>query len=260
MSDNKLFKNMFAKKDDTGDDFDNNPLLDDSNSDDNKDDKKDEAFDIKYQIDNDSKDESGETDKPQDFFFEDPNSVRMLNPQTVLFQGPVTERSVNSAIRFIKQAYLNICNINTNYPDLKGKMNIRMVLDTPGGSIIAGFRLVDAMQYYNKNTDVNIETVVEGMCASMGVPLLLSGVKKTSTPNSTIMIHSLSSFMGGNYHQMKDYMKFYTDLQEKLIVYIVKNSKAKEDDIRELFKRESFLTAEEALKYGIIDEIGEIFY
>ena len=249
----------------------NKSINDDKKNDNNsKNDKKDESFnvDVKWQVNtgqikknqeikNESK-ETTEKDKPQDFFWlEPPVKVKMLNETTILFQGYVGEDSVNLALSLLKRAYINANLIGLNYPEFRDKLTIKFIVDSGGGSIISGFRLCDGIKWYNNNTNVKVVGYANGMCASMAVPILLSCHEKYMTPNSTLMIHSLSSFSGGNYHQLQDMMKFYTDLQEKLTTYIANNSKIKEEKVRELMKRESYLTTEEALDYGLIDGIKE---
>ena len=188
--------------------------------------------------------------EPENFFY-DTGDVSLKDNFTIYFDSPVYSYSVNRAIDLIKQVNRNIAMTELEYPQLKGVLEVKFIINSGGGEIIQGLRLFDAI----KNNVFPVNTIASGMAASMGIVLLVAGHKTQAVENSVLMIHQLSAGMGGKYFELRDHMKFYTDLQNKLSSILVENSKAKDKDIKEFMQGESFILATDALKLGIIDEI-----
>lgn len=193
-------------------------------------------------------DENGK--QPENFFF-DMGEVKLMNGTTIYFNSPVYNHSVDRALYLLKIVNQNIMMYEFEYPDLKGKLYPRFIINSGGGSVVEGLRLYDSI----KNNIYGVTTIVQGMAASMGIILAVSGARKTATPHSTLMIHQLSAGAGGKYAELKDYMKFWSNLQDKLSAILVENTKIKKDKINELMSRESFIMADEALSLGLIDDI-----
>merc|ERR1712194_967520 len=131
--------------------------------------------------------------------------------------------------------------------------DITLYINSPGGSVSAGMAIYDTMQYI----PCDVSTVCFGMAASMGAFLLGAGApgKRKSLPNARIMIHQP---LGGAQGQAAD-----IEIQAKEILYVKKllNGYMAEycdqpkDKIEEDCDRDFFMTAEEAVEYGIIDEV-----
>jgi ATP-dependent Clp endopeptidase proteolytic subunit ClpP len=124
---------------------------------------------------------------------------------------------------------------------------IRIVIDTPGGSTISGRAIINAMNMSNKA----IDTINLNQCASMGVPIFLSATgKRFSFPDATFMVHA--PFPRSSY-KSKDEMEaqFVTSKNVK----IERENADMPEEWFPLTSRERIFSAEEAMKYNVIDEI-----
>lgn len=131
--------------------------------------------------------------------------------------------------------------------------DISLYINSPGGSVSAGFGIYDTMNYIK----CDVSTICVGMAASMGAFLLAGGAKgkRIALPNSEIMIHQP---LGGAQGQATD-MKIHTDhiirTREKLNRILSENTGKPLEEIERDTERDNFLTAEQALAYGLIDHI-----
>lgn len=131
--------------------------------------------------------------------------------------------------------------------------DISLYINSPGGSVSAGFGIYDTMNYIK----CDVSTICVGMAASMGAFLLAGGTKgkRIALPNSEIMIHQP---LGGAKGQATD-MKIHTDhiirTREKLNRILSENTGKPLEVIEHDTERDNFLTAEQALDYGLIDHI-----
>jgi ATP-dependent Clp protease protease subunit len=133
--------------------------------------------------------------------------------------------------------------------------DIQIYLNTPGGSVYAGLGIYDTMQYINPN----VATICTGMAASMGAVLLCAGEKgkRTALPHSRVLIHQP---MGGVSGQASDIEITHNEIQKlkkELYEIISKHSKKSYKQIWKDSDRDYWMTAKEALDYGMIDEILE---
>ncbi len=135
---------------------------------------------------------------------------------------------------------------------------IHFYINSPGGSIVDGMAIIDTMNYIK----CPVSTICVGMAASMGSVLLTCGEKgkRFATPNSEILIHQ--PLIGGNglSGQTTD-IKIHTDhlvkTREKMNKLLSERTGQPIEKIMEDTERDNYMTAEEALKYGLIDEILE---
>ena len=131
--------------------------------------------------------------------------------------------------------------------------DIKMYVDSPGGSVKSGLSMVDVMNY----VESDIVTVNTGMAASMGSILLGNGTKgkRFALPNSRVMLHQVSSGARGHVEDMKisiaEAEKYNQNLFGMLAEYTDKDIKTVLKDCN----RDNWLNAKEALEYGIIDDI-----
>ncbi|MGN0794096.1 MAG: ATP-dependent Clp endopeptidase proteolytic subunit ClpP [Aristaeellaceae bacterium] len=131
--------------------------------------------------------------------------------------------------------------------------DICLYINSPGGSITAGMAIYDTMQYIKPQ----VRTVCIGMAASMGAFLLMAGQKgkRCALPNSEVMIHQP---LGGAQGQATDVAiraEWLVKTKEKMIRMKAEMTGQDVETIRRDLERDHFLSAEEALSYGIIDEI-----
>lgn len=133
------------------------------------------------------------------------------------------------------------------------KKDIQIYLNTPGGSVYAGLGIYDTMQYIGPD----VATICTGIAASMGAVLLCAGEpkKRTSLPHSRVLIHQP---MGGAQGQASDIeitAREIMKLKKELYDIIANHTGQSFDKIEKDSDRDYWMTAEEALEYGMIDEV-----
>ena len=131
--------------------------------------------------------------------------------------------------------------------------DIRIYLNTPGGSVYAGLGIYDTMQYINPD----VSTICTGMAASMGAVLLTSGQKgkRTALQHSRVMIHQPLGGVSGQASDIEITAQEIQKLKKELYEIIANHSGA---DYKKVWKdgdRDYWMTAEEAKSYGMIDEV-----
>lgn len=133
------------------------------------------------------------------------------------------------------------------------KKDISMLISSPGGSVNAGFSLINTMEFIS----CDVSTTVVGMAASMGSAILASGTKgkRYGLKNSRVMIHQISSGSEGTLTDLeialKETLRVKNELYEELSKCTGKTYKQIEKDC----DRDYWMTAQEAIDYGIIDKI-----
>jgi ATP-dependent Clp protease protease subunit len=135
------------------------------------------------------------------------------------------------------------------------KKPISFYINSPGGVVTAGLSVYDTMQYIKPE----VHTVCIGQAASMGSLLLTAGQKghRYSLPNSRIMIHQPSGGARGQATDIEIQAREILRLRERLNNMYVTHTGQKLDKIEAAMERDNFMSAEEALKFGLIDEVVE---
>lgn len=132
---------------------------------------------------------------------------------------------------------------------------ITIYINSPGGSVMDGLAIADTMEFIS----CPVRTVGMGMQASMGSFLLASGTPgmRHMLRRSQIMIHRLSSTVEGDFHSMESNWKHIENLHSLLTEEYARMSQGKKtkEEFEELMRYDNWLTAEEAIEYGIIDSI-----
>jgi ATP-dependent Clp protease protease subunit len=133
--------------------------------------------------------------------------------------------------------------------------DIDIYINSPGGSVSAGLAMYDVMQMVK----CDIATICVGLAASMGAVLLAGGAegKRYALPNSRIMIHAVSGGYGGTVQDAEIQLKEMVRMHEKLNEIIAHHTKQPHDKVRRDMDRDYFMSAQEALEYGLIDKIAE---
>lgn len=131
--------------------------------------------------------------------------------------------------------------------------DIHLYINSPGGSITAGFAIYDTMQYIKPD----VSTICVGMAASMGAFLLAAGTtgKRFLLPNSEVMIHQP---LGGTKGQATDIMihaERIVRMKEKLNQILSEKSGQDYETISRDTERDNFMSSQEALEYGLVDKI-----
>lgn len=133
--------------------------------------------------------------------------------------------------------------------------DINLYINSPGGSITAGMAIFDTMNY----TKADVSTICVGMAASMGAFLLSAGAKgkRFALPNSEIMIHQPLGGTQGQATDIQIHAERIIKMKEKLNRMLSEHTGQPLDVIKKDTERDNFMSAEEALKYGLIDKIVE---
>lgn len=133
--------------------------------------------------------------------------------------------------------------------------DIDIYINSPGGSITAGMAIYDTIQYIK----CDVSTICMGMAASMGAFLLSSGTKgkRLALPNSEILIHQplISGGLGGQCTDIKIHSDHLVRTREKLNRMLSENTGKPIEQIAIDTERDNYMTAEEALEYGLIDKV-----
>ena len=164
---------------------------------------------------------------------------RLLKDRIVFLTGEIDDNLANIVISEL----LYLDNINNE--------DIYLYINSPGGSITAGLSIYDTMNFINSN----VCTIGIGMCASMAAFLLSSGNVRYALPNTEIMIHQPLGGAQGQATDIKIAAERIIKLKEKLNKILAKNTNQSIKKIYEDTERDNFLSAEEALDYGLIDKI-----
>ncbi|MBR1516193.1 MAG: ATP-dependent Clp endopeptidase proteolytic subunit ClpP [Paludibacteraceae bacterium] len=131
--------------------------------------------------------------------------------------------------------------------------DISIYLNTPGGSVYAGLGIYDTMQFVRSR----VGTICTGMAASMGAILLVAGEKemRAALPHSRVMIHQPMGGIQGQASDIEITAKEILKLKDELYQIIADHSGQTMDKIRHDADRDYWMTAEEALAYGMIDKV-----
>ena len=131
--------------------------------------------------------------------------------------------------------------------------DISLYINSPGGSVTDGMSIYDTMNYIK----CDVSTICMGMAASMGAFILSAGTKgkRYALPNSDIMIHQPSGGAQGQATDMLIHTQHIIDTKKKLNEILAANTGQPYDVIAKDTERDNFMTAQEALEYGLIDKV-----
>lgn len=131
--------------------------------------------------------------------------------------------------------------------------DIQLYINSPGGSVTAGFAIYDTMQYVKPD----VSTICVGMAASMGSFLLAAGAKgkRFALPNSEIMIHQPLGGVRGQATDIKIHTEWLLKIKSKLNKILSERTGQPLEKIERDVERDFFMSADEAKKYGIVDEV-----
>jgi ATP-dependent Clp protease protease subunit len=167
---------------------------------------------------------------------------RLLEERIIFLAGPITDTLANLVIA-------EILFLAARDP----KRDIKLYINTPGGSVTAGLAIYDTMQY----VDCDVSTICVGMAASMGATLLAAGTKgkRFALPNAEILLHQVAGGVTGPATEIEIGAKQILKIKQKLNQILAKHTGQPLKKIEKDTDRDFYLSAEEAKKYGIIDEV-----
>ena len=133
--------------------------------------------------------------------------------------------------------------------------DIQFYINSPGGSVTAGMAIYDTMQYIK----CDVATITIGMAASMGAFLLSAGTKgkRMALPNAEIMIHQPSAGTQGQITDMAIHLKRLQVIKERMNKIMAENTGRTVEEVTAACERDNFMSAEEALAFGLIDRVLE---
>ncbi|RJF73906.1 ATP-dependent Clp protease proteolytic subunit [Deinococcus cavernae] len=169
---------------------------------------------------------------------------RLLKDRIIFVGTPVESQMANS---IVAQLLL----LDSQNPE----QEIQMYINCPGGEVYAGLAIYDTMRYIK----APVSTICVGMAMSMGSVLLMAGDKgkRMALPNSRIMIHQGSAGFRGNTPDLEVQAKEVLQLRDTLIDLYHKHTDLPHEKLLRDMERDYFMSAEEALKYGLIDQVIE---
>lgn len=167
---------------------------------------------------------------------------RLLNDRIVFLGEEVNSTSASLVVA-------QLLYLEAQDPD----KDIQMYINSPGGSITDGMAIYDTMQYIK----CDVSTICVGMAASMGAFLLSSGTKgkRLALPNAEIMIHQPSAGTQGQITDMAIHLKRLEVIKKRLNAILADNTGRSVEEITAACERDNFMTAEEAVAYGLIDKV-----
>ena len=167
---------------------------------------------------------------------------RLLEERIIFLVGPVSDMNANVVIA--QMLYL---------ASKDSKRDIKLYINSPGGSVTAGLAIYDTMQYLK----CPVSTICIGLTASMAAVILAAGTKgkRFALPNAEILLHQVAGGMQGQAADIEITAKQILHMKEKLNKIIASHTGQPLSKVEKDTDRDFYLTAEEAKKYGLIDEV-----
>lgn len=167
---------------------------------------------------------------------------RLLKERVVFLVGPINDAVANLVVA-------QLLFLESENPDKE----IHLYINSPGGSISSGMAIYDTMQFIKPD----VSTLCIGMAASMGAFLLQAGAKdkRFVLPNSTVMIHQPLGGFQGQATDIEIHAKYILSLRERLNTLMAQHTGRSVEEIARDSERDNFLTAEEAVAYGLVDKV-----
>ena len=167
---------------------------------------------------------------------------RLLNDRIIFLSEEVNDATASLVVA-------QLLYLEAQDPD----KDIQFYINSPGGSVTAGMAIYDTMQYIK----CDVATICVGMAASMGAFLLSAGTKgkRMALPNAEIMIHQPSAGTQGQITDMAIHMKRLQIIKERMNRIMAENCGKSIEQVTADCERDNFMTAEQALEYGLIDKV-----
>lgn len=167
---------------------------------------------------------------------------RLLNDRIIILSEEINDQTASLVVA-------QLLYLEAQDPD----KDINFYINSPGGSVSAGLAIYDTMEYIK----CDVSTICVGMAASMGAFLLSCGKKgkRKALPHSEVMIHQPSGGSQGQATDMKIAADRIVKMRKNLNAILAKNTGKTIDEIEKDTERDNFMSAQEALEYGIVDEV-----
>ena len=167
---------------------------------------------------------------------------RLLKDRIIFLGGEIDDDVANTVVA-------QLLFLEMEDPDA----DICLYINSPGGSVTAGMAIYDTMQYIK----CDVATITIGMAASMGAFLLSAGTKgkRMALPNAEIMIHQPSAGTQGQITDMAIHLKRLQVIKERMNKIMAENTGRTIEEVTAACERDNFMSAEEALAFGLIDKV-----
>ena len=167
---------------------------------------------------------------------------RLLKERIIFLTGPISDAVANTVIAQL---------LFLEHED--PKKDIKLYVNSPGGSVTAGLAIYDTMQYIKPD----VSTICVGMAASMGAVLLAAGAKgkRIALPNSEILLHQVMGGTEGQAVEIEIAAKHILRIKDRLNQILAKHTSQPFAKVEKDTDRDFHLTAQEAKEYGVVDEI-----
>jgi len=167
---------------------------------------------------------------------------RLLNERIVFLGTPVTDDIANLIVA-------QLLHLESEDPD----KDISLYINSPGGSVYSGLAIYDTMQFIKPD----VQTICVGIAMSMGALLLAGGAKgkRLSLPNAKILIHQVSSGFQGQATDIEIHAREIIDIRKRLDQIIANHTEQSLEKVTRDTERDYFMSAPEAVEYGIIDRV-----
>ncbi len=169
---------------------------------------------------------------------------RLLNDRIVFLSEEVNDTTASLVVA-------QLLYLEAQDPD----KDIQFYINSPGGSVTAGMAIYDTMQYIK----CDVATICVGLGASMAAFLLAAGAKgkRMALPNSEIMIHQPSAGTQGQITDMAIHLKRLETIKKRMNAILAEKTGKSVEEVTAACERDNFMSAQEALDFGIIDRIIE---
>ena len=183
----------------------------------------------------------GMEEEKQDSQHSEAMAARLLKTRTVLIAGSVDPEMAERVM-----AQLLVLDADSHDP-------IRVMITTPGGAIYPGYAIYDTLQY----VESPVYTIGAGWVASMGVPILLGAPKQNrlALPNTRFLIHQPAGGAGGQLQDIRIQAQEILRVREQINEMIARETGQTAEKIKKDSDRDFWMSAEEALEYGLISRI-----
>ena len=169
---------------------------------------------------------------------------RLLNDRIIFLSEEVNDTTASLVVA-------QLLYLEAQDPD----KDIQFYINSPGGSVTAGMAIYDTMKYIK----CDVATICVGMAASMGAFLLSAGTKgkRMALPNAEIMIHQPSAGTQGQITDMAIHMKRLETIKTRMNRIMAENTGKSLEEVTAACARDNFMSAEEALAFGLVDRVLE---
>jgi len=167
---------------------------------------------------------------------------RLLKERVIFLVGPVEDHMANLVVA-------QLLFLESENPD----KDIHLYINSPGGSVTAGMSIYDTMQFIKPD----VSTMVIGQACSMGAFLLAAGAegKRFSVPNSRVMIHQPSGGAQGQATDIQIHARNIQHTKDRLNAILAHHTGKPVDTVAADTERDNFMTADEAMNYGLVDKV-----